>query len=490
MSHPSPSSPAARAVLGRSRRLGVLALCTVLLTVGGMYGPGGASAEHIDVFGGIDPAERPADGEGLNILLAGSDTREGLSKAERQRLHVGGDGCDCTDVLMLVHLSADRERVSVVSIPRDSYLPFAPHREPDRPDDGLVRHAGKVNAAHKHGGPALTVRTVERVTGVRIHHYAELDFAGFVQAVDDIGGAPVCTKRALRDRFTGLDLAAGPHRLDGLDGLRYVRSRKVGSGVPGDMGRMRRQQHFVGQLLSTLARTGSLSSPLRLHQLASALHDSARMDRGLTDARLLRLGRSLSGVRLADMEFSMVPMDDFDHRVDGWGSTLLWNEEGAKELFAKLRADQPITTPRTGPPAVALDPRTIAVRVHDGTRQPGTGERAASALREQGFDAGRAPQTGATEAGYAAGRTRIRYGPGRDRQAETLAAALPGGARLERDDAAGGFATKPVSPSRTTSRLPPKAVATTGFACSIASRFTSPNVSKQIDGVTKTSVAA
>ncbi|UGY91360.1 LCP family protein [Streptomyces gobiensis] len=391
------------------RALLTAGLCAILLTA---VGPG-----------------PPTHDKGLNILLVGNDTRQGLSKAEQQRLHVGPEGCDCADVMMLVHLSARRDRVSVVSIPRDSYLPFAPHREPSRPDGAEVQHSGKVNAAIAHGGPALAMDTVERATGVRIHHYVELDFTGLIRAVDGFGGAPVCTERPLRDHYSGLDLPAGSHTLDGLQGLQYVRSRKVGSGVPGDMGRMRRQQHFVARLLTGLADSGALSDHQRLRQLARVVRDSAQVDKELTPLKLVSLGQSLSGVRPQDMEFSMVPIVDFDYRVPGWGSTLLWDRAGADALFARLREDQPITDPgdrRDRPVPVALDPSTIQVQVHNATQRTGTGGQADRDLRELGF-----ATTGRPLAGLpAARRTVIKHAPGQERAAQTLAAALPG-ARLQ-----------------------------------------------------------
>ncbi|WP_175411834.1 LCP family protein [Streptomyces sp. TRM64462] len=384
------------------------------------------------MFGGIPEEERPAAGPGLNILLVGSDTREGLSKAEKDRLHVGGAGCDCADVMMLVHLSAQRDRVSVVSVPRDSYLPFAPHREPDGTGDSEVRHSGKVNAALKHGGPPLLVRSVERATGVRIDHYAEWDFGSFVRAVGGFGGAPVCTVRPMRDRGSGLSLSAGAHMLDGLRGLRYVRSRKIGWGVPGDMGRMRRQQHFMAGLVSGLAGSVAFSDPGRLADLAQAVRASARVDEGLDLPRLVELGERLYGIGRGDMEFATVPIADFDHHVPGWGSTLLWDDVAAGRLFDRIRADLPLVREPDDrepdgqepdgqePVPVLVDPRSIPVQVHDGSGRDGTGAEADRALRATGFATTGTPLPAEPSEG-----TVIEHGPAAERAARALATALP-----------------------------------------------------------------
>ncbi|EST36930.1 hypothetical protein N566_15750, partial [Streptomycetaceae bacterium MP113-05] len=144
--------------------------------------PVALAVPRADVFAASAP--RPADGPGLNFLLVGLDKRAGLSKAEKRRLHVGSQGCDCTDVMMLVHISQDRDRVGVISLPRDSYVAFPRSGEAARRAGPPLPDAGKINAAHKLGGPALTVRTVEEATGVRVDHYLEADFGTFVETVD------------------------------------------------------------------------------------------------------------------------------------------------------------------------------------------------------------------------------------------------------------------------------------------------------------------
>ncbi|MEV7520263.1 LCP family protein [Streptomyces sp. NPDC091371] len=361
-----------------------------------------------------------AGGRGTNILVVGIDSRAGLSAAEKRRLHVGGKGCNCTDVMMLVHLSQDARRASIVSIPRDSYVQYAdPAAPPAAPGPARL---GKINGAFALGAGPLSVRTVEKATGLRIDHYLETGFTGFEQAVNDLGGAPVCTDKALQDEGSGLDIAAGVHRLDGNGALRYARARHI-TNRPGDLGRVRRQQRLVNELLARLTAEGALAHPVAALRTARTLLRSVRTDgrTGLTD--LVRIGLALGRLRPADTEFATVPIRLFDHRVPGVGSTLVWDEARSAALWDALGADRPITgDPRIQPvpetPA-GTNPAGIAVRVDDAA--------VAKALRSSGF-----PVTDTSPSAPAVrpqGPPVISHAPGREADAATLAAALPG-ARL------------------------------------------------------------
>lgn len=412
-----------RAVLGGVLSAALLAGAVVAGT-GGNRLPGALAVPRVDVFAASSP--RPADGPGLNFLLVGLDKRAGLSKERRRDLHVGGRACDCTDVMMLVHLSRDLQRVSVISIPRDSYVAFP------RPD-GAARlsgtptpRAGKINGAYKLGGPALTVRTVEQATGVRVDHYLEADFGSFVDAVDRLGGATVCTEEPLRDVNSGLDLPAGTHHLDGRRALQYVRARHLPPS--GDLGRVRRQQRFLAELLDTFADRGLLGDPVAMARTAGALLDTLRADERLTTERLVTLGRALGDLDSSRSEFATVPISDFDHRVPGWGSTLVWDDRRTRRLFDAVREDRPLTSkeayaqPAPGVP-VAWAPSDVPVRVR---AAPATAERAgrvATSLLANGFAVGDhvvvEPGTPVPQ------RTEIRFPAKERRRAAALAAAMP-----------------------------------------------------------------
>ncbi|MFI1953934.1 LCP family protein [Streptomyces xinghaiensis] len=401
-----------------------------------------AGGARVSPFEGLTGRPRPTPG--TTFLLVGLDGRTGLSRAEKRRLFAGGEGCDCTDVMMLLHVSADRRRVGVISIPRDSYAEFPPHTEPPATrtpapgtpsgaapsgaGTGPVRHWGKINAAHQHGGPALTVAAVEHATGIRVDHYLETDFTGFVRTVDRLGGGQVCTDKPLKDDKSGLDLPPGTHHVDGTGALQYVRARRLDP--PGDLGRVRRQQRFLVSLMENLfSGDRTASGGDGFSRSARALLRSVRTDEGLTLPKLAGLGRALRKLPSSAAEFATVPIRDFDHRVPGWGSTLVWDEPRAEALFAAVRADRPIV-PETRPGEirpvpVAVAPRKLRVSVAERPgAEPGSAARLAMKLRANGFTV--VGVTAGSGGGPAQARpTEIAHDPRLRRAAPTLAAALP-----------------------------------------------------------------
>ncbi|MET9605964.1 LCP family protein [Streptomyces sp. NPDC006512] len=384
------------------RRLTVALTLLATLIPGSYLGSQAVSAGHGPAGGGS---------RGTNILVVGVDSRTGISAAEKRRLHVGGEGCNCTDVMMLVHLSADERRASVVSIPRDSYVAYA---------DGTVpARKGKINGAYKIGGGPLAVATVEKATGLHIDHYLETGFVGFEQTINNLGGATVCTDRPVKDENSGLDIGPGRHHTDGNTTLRYVRARHVDL-RPGDLGRVRRQQRMVNDLLERLTADGALSGPVSTARTVRTLLKSVRTDErtGLDD--LVRIGWALGRLRAERTEFATVPIRLFDHRVPGVGSTLVWDEARSAALWDALGADRPITgdtriQPVAETPALT-NPAAIAVRVDDAA--------VAAALRANGFAV--TDTSASAPAVRPAGPPVIRYAVGREDDAATLAAALPG----------------------------------------------------------------
>ncbi|MFI5805135.1 LCP family protein [Streptomyces sp. NPDC051561] len=386
------------------RRLALAALLVASLAVGPLPATADAPAPYTLAHDStLSPAARMAPG--TNLLVVGIDRRSGLTPQQKQRLFVNGKECDCTDVMMLVHLAEDGKRLSVVSLPRDSYVRFAPHDHP--------QHSGKINGAFQHGGPDLAVRTVERATGIRVDHYLETGFEDFATAVDRLGGAKVCTDRLLEDPKSGLRLPPGTHLLDGPGALRYARARKVSP--PGDLGRVRRQQRVLLGMIDRLSAAGVFKDPMALAGAAQALLPQLRTDAGTGLSTLFSIGWQLRELSPAQLEFATVPMSAFDHRVAQWGSTLLWDDARAARLFSALREDRPITQELSLQAVpVAMAPSTVPVRVDD----PDVAE----GLRRSGFDVTKAQ----APLVRAEGPTVITYDPYWDRYASTLAAALPG----------------------------------------------------------------
>ncbi|MFE6226473.1 LCP family protein [Streptomyces sp. NPDC057854] len=301
----------------------------------------------------LGPAELPSPGRGLNLLVVGTDSRDGITAAEKERFRLGGKDCDCADVMMLVHVSAGNDRVSVVSLPRDSLAELpGPHTDL-RTGKVHASHRAKINAAHAEGGSPLAVETVEAATGLDVHRFLAVDFRRFMDTVDRIdGGVPICTAKPLKDPATGLDLPVGTRRVGGGEGLQYVRSRKADGEM--DFGRMRKQQKFVVNTLDRIRSSGILADPAKLRALAATLRGTARAERGISAAELLELADRLKAVGPSRTEFATVPVRGFA-TVEGVGSVVAWDEEGAAKVFARLRADRPL------PPAEAVAPSEISV---------------------------------------------------------------------------------------------------------------------------------
>ncbi|MEV5509600.1 LCP family protein [Streptomyces orinoci] len=432
MADPDPSRPSrARHGVRRSPRWGLRVAAVISAGILATSGIGHAVVHRINRdIGRLDPfaglSDRPRGSAGLNVLLVGTDSRDTITEEQRTRYKLGGDACHCTDTMMLVHLSADRDRASVVSLPRDTYT-ILPERT-DRQGRFHPAHPQKLNAAYAEGGPSLTVRSVERLTGVHIDHYLEVDFSSFMKTVDLLGGVQVCTTRPLRDSYSGLDLPAGTSTLGGGQALQYVRARHVDGSS--DLGRMRRQQRFVASLLHQVTSSGMLLNPVRFQQVATTLLGSVRADRGFGTEDLVELGRKLKDLSPASSEFTSVPVATVDFPVKGVGSTVKWDEPAAARIFQALREDRPIALPArraqdgkppVRPTPVEVAPSRIHVQVLNGTKRNGLGRTTDEALRATGF-----ATTGIPGDAPPAPRTVIGFDPRWDRSVRTVAAALPG----------------------------------------------------------------
>ncbi|MEU9318503.1 LCP family protein [Streptomyces sp. NPDC048295] len=383
--------------------------------------------DRIDPF--KDMKNRPRAGTGMNLLLVGTDGRDRITPQEKQKYRLGGAPCHCTDTVMLVHLSADKDRASIVSLPRDSYAE-APEHTDRNTGEQRATHPLKLNAAYAEGGPNLTVRTVEHMTGIKIDHYLEVDFTSFMKTVDALGGVKICTARPMKDSYTGLDLAAGTHDLDGGQALQYVRSRHIDGAA--DLGRMQRQQKFLASLIKQATSSGVLLNPVKFRDVASTMLSSVRADKGFGTEQMLELGQAMRGFSPASSEFTTVPVGNASYPVKGIGSTVKWDEAKSKKLFQALREDKSLAPARPKRPEaveVDVDPRQIRVQVYNGTPKDGLGRTVDDALHATGFDTTRAPLNAEMRVDgepHGIERTLITYDPRWDRSAKALAAALPG----------------------------------------------------------------
>ncbi|MFI5680899.1 LCP family protein [Streptomyces cellulosae] len=403
------------------------AVTTLSVVVLASAGIGHAVVTSIDAdIARVDPFKdmknRPRAGHGMNVLLVGTDGRDHITAAERRAYRLGGAPCHCTDTIMIVHISEDRERASVVSLPRDSYAVTPEHTDRTTGE----RHNGhplKINAAYAEGGPNLTVRTVENMTHVKIDHYLEVDFTSFMKTVDVLGGVRICTAEPLKDTYTGLDLPPGPHVLRGGPALQYVRARHVDGAS--DLSRMQRQQLFLAALIERATSSGILLNPMKFRDVARAVLGSVRADKGFGTAELLDLGRAMRNFSPSSSEFTTVPIGQMGYAVKGVGSTLKWDTAKAGRLFRSLRDDRPLSVhrPRSKAVRVEVPPQQIRVQVENGTNTAGLGRRADAGLAATGFRTTRMPTTAA---GRSVKRTVVVHDPRWDRSAKSLSAALPG----------------------------------------------------------------
>ncbi|MCX5607630.1 MULTISPECIES: LCP family protein [unclassified Streptomyces] len=268
-----------------------------------------------------------------NILLIGSDSRSG-----RDNARYGQDrGTQRSDTTILLHVPADRRSATAVSIPRDLMTEIP---ECLMADGSRTREQrAQFNWAFQWGGAGCTIRTAERLTGIRIDHHMVLDFGGFKKMVDAIGGVEVCLKQPIDDSEAKLRLPAGRQTLRGEQALGFVRARySLGNGS--DTERMERQQQFLGSLVKKVQSNGVLLNPARLYPLLDAATSSVTTDPGLASLRgLYELVRGVRDIPTDQIKFLTVPRKPYS--ADPNRDELV--EPDAARLFQQLRADQPVT---------------------------------------------------------------------------------------------------------------------------------------------------
>ncbi|WP_197367590.1 LCP family protein, partial [Streptomyces clavuligerus] len=250
----------------------------------------------------------------LNILVIGSDAR---NSKENQQL--GGaketfNSAPLADVQMLIHLSADRSNISVVSMPRDTMLRIP---ECADPKTGKVHPASdwvQTNESLGRGGAGCTVATWYELTGITIDHFMMIDFAGVVSMADAIGGVPVCVKQNIHSRTptgegSGLRLAAGTTPIQGEDALKWLRTR-YGFGDGTDLARTRAQHMYMNSMVRQLRKNTKLSDPVKLRKLAEAAIDALTVDEGIESVKkLLDIGNELKDVAPERITMSRIPVD-------------------------------------------------------------------------------------------------------------------------------------------------------------------------------------
>ena len=275
---------------------------------------------RIDRVDDVPSGQRPANQPGTTFLLVGSDSREGLTKAEKKKLGTGSTAGQRTDTIMILSIPPSG-KPALISIPRDSYVPI--------PGNGT----NKINAAYAFGGPELLVETVELNTGLRIDAYTEIGFGGFVNVIDALGGIEMCLPKAIKDKDSHLNLKKGCQTLSGTNALGYVRMRKADP--LGDLGRVQRQRQMLAAIAKEAASPLTVVSPARYWNLSTATADAVSIGEDTTFFEMAKMANAMRKVSGGQGFTLTVPVADPGASTPV-GSAVLWDEEEAKAMFADV----------------------------------------------------------------------------------------------------------------------------------------------------------
>ncbi|WP_063054644.1 LCP family protein [Nocardia salmonicida] len=382
-----------------------------------------------------------------NYLIIGTDTRAGANS------NVGAGSTDDAegaraDTVMLVHIPKDRSRVVAVSFPRDLDVSRPKCEGWDNAKPGYTGQffppfdGDKLNAVYALGGPKCLVDVVRKMTGLSIGHFIGIDFAGFEAMVDEIGGVDVCSTKPIIDGVLGTVLeSSGVQHIDGSTALNYVRARHVVGEERSDYDRIARQQKFLSSLLRTALSGQVLLDLGKLNRFIGAFREHTFVHK-VEPQDLLLLGRSMQNLNAGAVTFITIPTA---------GTTAYGNEipreSDIKAIFRSIIDAQPLpgektappvsstpTPPPTTPPALnAVLPSSVSLLVSNGSGQIGAANRAATKLGNQGFSI-------YTTGNYAEGtapNSKVRFGPGQEAEAATVASSVPGASLEEASDLGG-----------------------------------------------------
>lgn len=339
--------------------------------------------ERVEV-GGLRAGTGP-----LHVLVVGSDSRAELTEEERRELHTGSAQGQRTDTIFVMTVGGGD--VAILAFPRDLLVTRC---------DGS---RGRINAAFTIGGPGCLVETVSELSGIPIDHYLEVDFLGFRDIVEAVGGVELCLERPIADRDAGIDLPAGCQTLDGREALGYVRVRKIDD----DLARIERQQRFLRALVDEVVSPATVVNPVRLYRTAGEVGAALTADGGLGPIDLARLGwgmRGLAGGAVTET----VPAEP----ATVGGAAVLEPLPEADEVFARFRTGA-VLGEGSGPRS-----EDVPVAVLNGTDVSGLAGRTAEALVGRGFPVEEVGNADDVDASV------IRFPPGQRAGAELVAGTL------------------------------------------------------------------
>ncbi len=371
-----------------------------------------------------------------NYLIVGTDTRAGVNADMGAGTTDDAEGSRA-DTVMLVHIPKNRSRVVVVSFPRDLDVTRPQcsgwdNEKATYTDEKMPSAMGdKLNAVYARGGPRCLVDVVRKMSGLSIGHFIGIDFAGFEAMVDQIGGVEVCSTKPIIDGVLGTVLeTSGKQRVMGETALNYVRARHVVGEERSDYDRINRQQKFMASLLRGALSSKVLFDPGKLNGFIQAFTSHTFVDK-VTPQDLLLLGRSLQKMDAGAVTFLTIPTAG----TNAYGNEIP-RETDIKAIFRAVIDDQPLpgevkapeiessapTPAPAAPKLLAVAPSTMSLLVSNGSGTVGAANRAATKLDAQGFQI---YSTG-NYAGGTSTSSKIRFAPGMEAEAATVASTIPG----------------------------------------------------------------
>ena len=336
--------------------------------------------------GGLELPEVTELEDRSTILLIGSDSREGLTDEQLAAIGTESTGTDLTDTIILLQIDPNTDAAAMLSFPRDLLVERC---------DGT---RGRINEAFYIGllqadqqeapesqrseyGAACLIDTIQTLTGgIEVDHYARVNFAGFVGAVDALGGVSFYVEEDLRDRYSGLDVEAGCVDFDGVTAIQFVRARRLDS----DFGRIARQQRFAREMVRKASSLGTLLNPVTVTNLVRSVASSLETDADFGISQMADLASSISGISAGTVDGRTVP-----GYVGTWGeaSVVRLLEDEAEELFAAFRNGDllPDGVGQDAQPVELGPTNLVPIVVSAGGADLETAERTAAVLEALGY---------------------------------------------------------------------------------------------------------
>lgn len=364
------------------------------------------SINKVDVSADLHGKRPPPDPNAINLLLIGSDSRVGRNGSIGGRTDIGGAR---SDTVMVVHIAPGAHQVVVISIPRDSVVPIL-GCAPEAGTTGQTAQPGSVeqiNATFAYGGPGCLWETIENTTGIHLDDFIAMTFVGFERAIDALHGVEVCLPAAVNDPKSGLDLAAGRHRIYGAQAVAFWRTRED-LGMGDDLQRIQRDQFLMAALFQGIKSSGLLNSPTKMLGVIDALTSNRNItiDDQLSPGRLLQIGEALHGISGDSVQFVTVPWGAYAANPN-W---VQWQQPNAGHLFSAIAHDTKLPkTAKTGKgkkstkgaggqtaASVSVQPSQVQVTVLNGTTTHGLAASTGAALTSRGFHVIGQPSDAAT----------------------------------------------------------------------------------------------